>query len=440
MAILTAVSLAMGTMTGLGTTALAAEEAGGPGVTLPLTDEDVTLKIWLPSVTGVLSVWGEYSEVPFFKELEARTGVHLEFETCVYGEEQTAFNLMIASEELPDIICFPNYYPDGLDAAIDDGYYLDLTPYLDTYLANYNALRTTNSTWKMDSVTDSGRAAAVYILYEETQGAWGGLQIRQDWLDDLGLDTPATYDELETVLTAFKEEKNAYAPLALCAHGNYWYGEMSAGFGVTDAFMNVDGTAVAGFATDAWREYLTLMNDWYEKGLIDPGFMSDSAWQVDTELVTTGASGVWWGMYTMASAYEATDENMVVSALASPKLNAEDTLHLRMADSPDGIGVSIAADCEYPEIAMQLIDYLYTEEGALFANYGIEGESFYYDENGDIQLTEKVLNKEDGLGLLSYAMLPDKIPSYYDYTRELFTTPRKRRRFLRHLELGRPSG
>lgn len=51
--------------------------------------------------------------------------------------------------------------------------------------------------------------------------------------------------------------------------------------------------------------------------------MTRSNWQADQELVTTGASGVWWAMYTMPATYEATDENMVVQAMPSPKLNED---------------------------------------------------------------------------------------------------------------------
>lgn len=408
------------------------EQTGGTqdnAITLPLTEDPVTLSMWLPSVTNVMTIWGDYNSVPFFQEMEKRTGVHIEFETPVVGEETTAFNLMISSGELPDIICWPNYYSDGYDAAIDDGYYLDLTPYLDTYLSNYNALRLSNERWKTDSVTDSGRAATVLGLLVEPQRSWGGMQIRQDWLDDLNLDMPVTYSDLEEVLTAFKEEKGAYAPLALCSKGNYYYGEMSGGFGVDDSFMNKDGTVVAGFVTDEWRQYLTLMNQWYEKGLIDPDFMTNSSWMVDTELVTTGASGVWWSMYTMPAAYEATDENMVVSPLPSPKLNESDTVHFRMADVYDHRGVAISADCENVEIALKWLDYLFTEEGMALANYGPEGLTFNYDENGEKIFTDVILNNEDGLSagdaVASYAMIPEKIPSYYDWTRELQFVPEK---------------
>lgn len=268
-------------------------------IQLPLTEEPVTLTVWMPADANYFSVNDDYAQSEFFQEMERRTGVHLEFEVPPSGEETTAFNLMISSGELPDMICMAQNYPDGMDAAIDDGYYLDLTPYLDTYLYNYNHVRQSDPYFMKNTVTDSGRCAVIDILNTEKQGPWIGMQIRQDWLDELGLETPQTYDELENVLTEFKEKKGCYAPLALSSVGNFMFGEMAAGFGAMGDFINKDGEVVAGFATDEWRDYLTKMNDWYEKGLIDPDFMTDSAFMVDTELVTTEQSGVWYSMYTM---------------------------------------------------------------------------------------------------------------------------------------------
>ncbi|MCF0128122.1 MAG: extracellular solute-binding protein [Pseudobutyrivibrio sp.] len=393
-------------------------------ISLPLSEEKVTLTIWMPADANYFTVKNDYNESEFFQEMERRTNVHLEFEVPPSGEETTAYNLLISSGELPDMICMPMQYPDGMDAAIDDGYYLDLTPYLDSYLYNYNKVRQTSDVFMKDTVTDSGRCAYINILNTEQQGPWVGMQIRQDWLDELGLDTPVTYDDLENVLTQFKEKKGCYAPLALSSNANFFFGELAAGFGVTGDFINKDGTVVAGFATDEWRAYLSKMNDWYEKGLIDPDFMTDSPFFVDTELVTTGQSGVWYSMYTMASLYEMSDPNMVVKALASPKVNADDTVHIRIADTyvAQG-GLAISANSENKEIAMKWVDYLYTEEGAALANYGIEGKTFNYAADGSIEYTDDVLNNTEGLSItqamITKALVPSQIPSHYDWTREL---------------------
>ena len=72
-------------------------------VTLPLKNP-ITLKFWCvlpPSATTIMSDLGQ-SE--FYKELEKRTGIHVEFIHPSEGNAKEQFNLMIASRELPDII------------------------------------------------------------------------------------------------------------------------------------------------------------------------------------------------------------------------------------------------------------------------------------------------------------------------------------------------
>lgn len=445
--LLTAV-LMVGLLAGCGNSG--SDEQGGqqnPGVddgrvfdgtiNLPLTEEKVTLKMWIASDSTFFQILQDYNDSEFFKEMEKRTNVHIEFD--VPSDMNQAYGLMISAgaENMPDIICYPTLYPDGMDAAIDDGYYLDVSQYFDTYLYNYNQVRKSDPKFLRESVTDTGRAAYINTLQTSVQGPWVGLQIRQDWLDELGLPTPVTYDDLENVLTQFKEKKGCYAPLAFSSSLNFLFGEMSAGYGVKNDFINKDGTVVAGFATDEWRSYLTKMNDWFKKGLIDPDFTTHSAIFVDMDLPTTQTSGVWYGIYTWAGMFEgalmgAGVEKPEVKALASPKLNADDTLHIRNQDQYiQATGAAISAKSKYKEIAMQWIDYLFTKEGADLANYGVEGQSFIYGEDGKPEFTDLIAKHTeypDGTSqqsMLKWALVPSNLPSHYDWTRELITVPEK---------------
>lgn len=404
----------------------ASEETGE--ITLPLTEEPITLTVFAAMDSNLTGIINDYNENGFFEELEKRTGVHLEFIIPAAGNEKEAYNLMIASGELADIITHNGYeYPEGLDAAVDDGYYLDLTPYLDTCLPDYNRVRTSDPVMEKSTTTDKGRVVGLHILYTEKQGPWMGMQIRKDWLDELGLDMPETYDELETVLKAFKEEKNAYAPISIGKKGTMETSHaLSAGYGVMETYQQVDGKVLYGPMEEGWREYLTMLNRWYEEGLIDPDFMTNGGWQVDTGMVLNGDTGVWNAMYTMISQYEA-DGNIEVVPMASPKKEKGDKLHIRREDGYVGNCVAISADCKYPEIAMKLWNYLYSEEGSLLANYGIEGDTFNYVD-GKPQVSDKITNNADysmSQAQALYLMPPSRFGGLYDWTRELASVPEK---------------
>lgn len=410
---------------------VADSEVEAQEVTLPLADELTTLTLFMPLDANMATITSDYNENKFFQELEKRTNVHIEFQCPTVGEESTAYNLMIASNELPDIIAHNNYnYADGLDAAVEDGYYLDLTPYMDTLLSNYNKLRLKNDFFAKSTVTDGGRVVAIYQIFSEPQPPYKGLEIRKDWLDDLGLDVPVTFDDWEEMLVAFKEKKDAYSPLSIGSLGyNMDSNSLSAGYNVLMGFMNVDGTVAYGPIEDGWKKYLTKMNDWYEKGLIDPDFMTGGGYTPDMTIITSGQCGAWDSMYTMPALYEASSEdpNMEIIPVASPVENEGDEVHIRLADTIIHSYCTISADSPNAELAMKWLDYLCSEEGALLANYGVEGESFEYNENGEPEFTDLVTNNPDGYSFAQamtyYALPPSLLGGDYDWTRELSSVP-----------------
>ena len=48
------------------------------------------------------------------------------------------------------------------------------------------------------------------------------------------------------------------------------------------------------------------------------------------------------------------------------------------------------------EAALRWVDYFYSEEGALFYRYGIEGETFYYDSKGMPRINDEILRSPEG--------------------------------------------
>lgn len=348
------------------------------------------------------------------------------------ADANTNFNLMIASNNLPDMLTNAANYSDGIEAAIDDGYYLELTDKIDEYMPNYAAFRTSMPEVEYVTSTDSGRIGAVFQIYTEPQGPWLGMQVRQDWLDKLGMDTPVTYDDWEEMLTAFKNEMGAYAPLSLTASGfDYFTGAMSAGYGVTATWqLDETGKVVYGPYTDGWRQYITKMNDWFEKGLIDPDFMTQDAFMVDTTSVVAGRTGAWQSSYAMAQTYEMSSEDpdMNIVAVSPPRQNADDTIHLRYRDTWLGNATAISAQSDKQEIAMRWLDYLFTDDGYLLSNYGIEGDTFTFDENGDPVFTEKVTadpNLSFARAQVAYTLPPASLACRYEWTRELYGVPEK---------------
>lgn len=403
-----------------------------PDVELPLTTEPVTLTYWVTFPSSGVSM-NDLNENAFYQEMEKRTGVHIEFQMISSTERTTNFNLLIASNALTDLIYTgASLYSEGVDAAIDDGYFMDLTDKIPEYMPHYQAIRMSDEEYYKLSTTDSGRMGAVYEFRQSKQGPWLGLWMRQDWLDKVGMEIPETYDQWHDVLTAFKDQCGATAPLILNWSGSDGeIGMMSAGYGVYNKWQ-LDETGKVNFGPymDGWKDYVTTMHQWYTEGLIDPDFMATDQRMPDMTAVVTGATGAFTSLYTYPPMYESSSEdpNMNLTAVNPPVVNEGDTLHIRLRDSYTSGNTAINAECENWEIALKWLDYLYTEEGARLANYGIEGDT-YTMVDGKPAYTDKILNSPDGITMAQamdlYLCPSAGLANWSDWTRELQAVPQK---------------
>ncbi len=376
----------------------------GPApLVLPLADGDVTLTYWYSYPPFIPNYLPSLEEKPVFEELTRVTGVNLD----IIGVSQAAlteqFNLMIASSSYPDIIYgFGGSYIGSLDQAIDDEIILDLSELVDEYAPNYYALIHSDAEIELAVHTDEGRLPSFCGVNDDNMSINGGLVLRQDWLDELGLETPETYDDLYNVLVAFRDELNVPSP--------YWcnpsgiVSEIMAGYGITNTFYVVDGEVHFGFYEEAFGDFLTMMNQWYAEGLIYQDFYSQSSDQQfpENSLVNNGEVGVWYNSLNETLSYDTTtsgDEDFYIMATYMPVLNAGETSHFSSVFSKVDTtgGHFISTSCEDPVLAVQWCDYWYSEEGGLLANYGVQGLSWDYDENGDPAFNDVVLNNPEGL-------------------------------------------
>lgn len=408
-------------------------ETAAPGeVQLPLTEDGVTLTYWVTFPSSGVTM-NDLNENEFYAEMEKRTGVHIDFQMISSAERQTNFNLMIASNALTDLIYTgASLYAEGVDAAIDDGYYMDLTDKIPEYMPNYEAIRESDENYRLLSTTDSGRMGAVYEFRQSKQGPWLGMWMRQDWLDKVNMEVPETYDEWHDVLAAFKDQIGATAPLILNFSGSDGeIGMMSAGFGTNNRWqLDAEGKVNFGPYMDGWKDYVTKMHEWYTEGLIDPDFMATDERMPDMTKVITGATGAFTSLYTYPALYESSSEDpdMNLVPVNPPVVNKGDKLHIRLRDSYTSGNTAISANCENWEIAMKWLDYLFTEEGALLANYGIEGDTFTFNDEGKPVFTDKIINNDNmtmAQAMDLYLCPSAGIANWSDWTRELQTLPEK---------------
>lgn len=388
-----------GTGTGSGTSAGASESGEW---TWPLAEKK-ELNIWV--------VWSnDYVEEPnqlkAIQKIEEATNVHVNWTVVDASSAKEQFGLMLASGEYPDIIRdVGTYYPGGTEKGVQDGVLADLTEAVELYMPNYNALRKSNPQLEKDTMTDDGRIVGTRTItsyFGDVRGerVWAGMVLRKDWLNDLGLEVPRTIDEWETVLTAFKENyPDCEAPLMIGTNGYDFFSNFLSAYGCLSDFYRDGDTVKYGPLEDGYKEWLMLFHDWYEKGLIDPNFMTNAADMISpADYIGTGKAGAGmelWGLTdeVLKTQGYTTDEDFSLVATTAPVLKEGDTPQIGFATSElvkEEIG--IAATTKDLELACRYLDYWYSQDAMLLDSLGIEGDSYTVDADGTYHLTDTITN------------------------------------------------
>ena len=371
---------------------------------------DKTLTYYIALNSNVASSEATLNETPFAKYLEEATGIKVEYIHPTVGSEPEGFNIMLAGGDLTDIIemnwSASNMYPAGLDAAITNNLVLPLEDYADQ-MPNYMATLNSNMDWKRMSSTDAGHIPGfTFIRGDVYVQVYGGMIVRQDWLDKLNMEMPTTIDEWTTMLTAFRDELGASAPLA--ASGGIpnilEQGAFCGAYGVTNGFFVDNGTVKYGRAEEGWKQTLELMAQWYKDGLLNPDFITDQTNEMNAH-VLNGDSGAFYGLSGSGigtftnSARTAGDEEFNVSGAPYPVLTKGDTPEFGQYDNATpGLICTINPKSENIEAAIRLLDYGYSEEGKNLFNFGKEGESFTMVD-GYPTLADSVVNPAEGLSM-----------------------------------------
>ena len=238
----------------------------------------------------------------FTKYMEDRLGckIELKFFSAEKTERKQQMTTMIAAgEKLPDILYGFNLNKEEIFIYGQDGYLMDLAPYFDD--PDWELAK--KYRWHEQMLEYHGQETHDYALtaYRDPYGALYGWPacyasetdrvvampfINTQWLENVGMDMPTTWDELLEVLRAFKTQDpngNGIAdeiPMIgsntlYCADAPSWimnnFGEY-----VYDAYFltyDENGKIDVPYTTEAYREGLRQI-----KMLVDEGLLAVQTW------------------------------------------------------------------------------------------------------------------------------------------------------------------
>ena len=247
-------------------------------------------------------------------------------------------------------------------------------------------------------------------------GEMNEMWIRQDWLDNLGLEVPRTWDEMAAVAEAFVTQdpdgNGEDDTIGILGPGNSNHindiGDNQ--FGLDPLFCSFqsypqywlqdeDGTVKYGSIQPETRVALEKIQKLYTDKLIDPEMLVRNNCQ---EAVLSGKVGIffgpWWSGYTVGEATLAGEADR--RAYFTP-LSEDGKYYTHMPD-PTSKYVVVSKSCKNPEAAFKIISYLVANEQQ-WTDDGITSSEmscadFYplwngYDNADEIEVSTDTLEK-----------------------------------------------
>lgn len=397
-------------------------------------DENVTLTWWL--MGGDDDYYQHYwSEMKSFQKLQEMANINIDFQVAINYE---AYLPMMSARTYPHVITTKNSerYAGGMAAMYNDGVSIALNKYIEEgQMPNFKEILDGNPDIARDLKLDDGTYSyltRIYDVSDPNQRALTstyGLIIRQDWLDNVGMEVPTNMEEWYQVLKAFKlQDPNGNGvqdeePYIACSSGwKYFF----PAYGIDDdpsIMVNEEGEeyVVYGYTTEHYKEYLEEFNKWHTEGLLYYMFDGVSL-ENQRERVINNFAGAWKG--TVWHLEEDNSDSMLnVLKTKAPEV---EMVAAPWPKTPDGklwcfsdissvhrdttVITDNAVKDGVDEAAVYLLDYMLSEEGTTLLTWGIEGES-YEEVGGKKQLMDGMNDMVDfhGKTMLKINLFADNI-------------------------------
>ena len=370
------------------------------------------LTYWMSFDAQLDGLVENFGETPLAKALKERTGIDVEYIHAQAGSASEQLNVMMASNELPDMVQSNwSAYAGGAQQAAGEGYIYDLTDAVSKWAPALSKYLEENKDVGKRIKTDEGKIFEFpFVRGEQWLTSSQGLIMRKDWLDKLGMETPDTIDDFEKVLEGFKTVSNK-APLVLRPDQ---YSLVLYAYDAMPDFYIDNGKVKYGPAEPGYKAALQKLNEWYNKGLLDNNFVSVDSKYVQARILNSDAGAfmgyIASGMGAMLDAKPSDQPDFDLVAVKQPTVKGgrpEYSYGEDIVNQP--VCVAVSKKCKNLELATRYLDYGFTEEGHNLYNFGIEGES-YTMVDGKPTFTELITKNPDGLSFVQAADLYTRAP------------------------------
>ncbi len=322
----------------------------------------------------------------FFSRMQEKTGISFQFrQETDFSRWKERKSDIAKGEDLPDVLFKAGLTSREVREWAGNGILIDLKPYLQEYAPDLWALLEARPDWLKAITLEDGSIPALpnFNDIQNNDLVW----INTEWLSRLKLEMPSTADEFTEVLRQFKTKdpnRNGRADeVPLTFIGMWELRFLGHAFGIidNDDYVSVkDGKVTSALTGDENRRFLTWLHQLWEEDLLDHnGFVTTDQLRQITDEKAVMIHGA------MLSATPLT----VVPSASISQYQAMDPLEYQgrkvyrdlLGDIIRGT-FAITRECKEPEKMIAWVNNLYTREGSLLAQYGLEGEEYVWNEDG----------------------------------------------------------
>lgn len=379
------------------TAVMTAGLAAGAAVPVAADDaaeEPITFEYY--NADGRNDVWDN----PVGNAITEATGVSLKitYPVSSTGDPAEDIALMIAEDKYPDLI----YAKQAVTNLYEAGALIDMTDLIEEYGPNIKKMYGDEFEKLKWGSGDEGIYQLSYAgVGQQTLTSGGTCQIQFAVLAENDYKYPTTIEEYEKMikdyLAAHPTDEEGLDMIGITMSASDWHWMITfgnpAGF-IADAqpdngqwLVDENNNVTYKHASDDEKEYFRWLSRMYDEGILDPNF----ATQTDDDYIAKLASGrvvaitdAMWH-YAQAEQVLKADGKVDKTYCGLPvTLRADQKAPSLMYQGLQvGYGLGITKSCEDPVRAIKFLDYLCSDEGARLYKWGIEGENYEVDENGN---------------------------------------------------------
>ena len=383
-----------------------AAEASSSGETADDADDKSPITFEYFNADGKNGYWDN----PVAKAITEATGVTLDvsYPVASQGDAKEDIALMIANDEYPDMIYAKGSATDLYQA----GALIDMTDLIEKYGPNIKKMYGAEMEKLKWSQDDPGIYQLSYAgVNQKTLTTGGSCQIQWAALKENDYKYPKTLDEYEKMiksyLAAHPKTEDGLDMIGITMSASDWHWMITLG---NPAGLIADASPDNGqwiiddeynvhykHVTDEEKEYFKWLCRMYNEGILDPNFATQTAddyiAKVASGRVVAITDAEWH--YSQCEATLVADGKVDQTYVGLPVTLREDQVEkaLLYQGTTVGWGIGITKSCEDPVRAIKFLDYLCSDEGQILYHWGIEGENYFLDDDGQPYRTDEEVAK-----------------------------------------------